>query len=111
MSGCSIPVIGDCDAPINYGESIDLTFNYQNEDGTPINLSSATVGVFSSTPPVIKDKAIVTITDALRGEVRFFLGREDALQLRRGRNNRFSIQVVFGAESDDVTPEIYIQVA
>lgn len=109
---CSTPtVIGaSCDDQINYGESIDLTFVYKNEDDTPIDLTSATVSVFSSVPDIIKEEAVVTVSDAVNGEVRFFLDRTSALELRRGRNNRFRLQTIFGSESDDVTPDIYIQV-
>lgn len=104
-------VIGDsCDDQINYGETIDLEFTYTNEDGTPIDLSTSTVSIFSSSPAIIKDAASITITDAPNGEVRFLLGRDDATQLRRGRNNRFRVQMIFGPDSDDVTPDIYLQV-
>lgn len=110
---CGGPVVigASCDDQINYGESIDLEFAYKNEDGTPMDLSSATVSVFSSSPSVIKDSASVTVSDAANGKVRFYLGRTHAIDLRKGRNNRFALQVVFGPESDDVTPDIYLQVA
>lgn len=104
-------VIGDsCDDAINYGETVDLQFVYTNEDGTPINLSSASVSIFSSSPEIIQSAATISITDAPNGVVRFLLGRDDALGLRRGRDNRFRVQMIFGSESDDVTPDIYLQV-
>lgn len=112
MSCCGPTTIGaSCDDQINYGESIDLEFTYKNDDDTPIDLTSTTVSVFSSTPAVIKDAATVTVTDAVNGKVRFFLDRTNALLLRRGRNNRFTLQAIFGSQSDDVTPDIYIQVS
>lgn len=108
---CDPAVLGaTCDDQINYGETIDLEFTYQNEDGTPTDLSSASVSVFWSNPEVIKDKAVVTITDAPNGVVRFLLSKDDALELRKGRNNRFRLQTIFGADSDDVTPDIYLQI-
>ncbi len=109
---CCGPIVigGSCDDAINYGETIDLEFAYKNEDDTPIDLSSASVSVFSSSPEVIKDRATITIIDAPNGKVQFLLDRDDALELRRGRNNRFRVQMIFGPTSDDVTPEIYIQV-
>lgn len=111
MTCCGPVIIGaTCDDQINYGETIDLLFTYENEDGTPIDLSSSSVSVFSATPEVIKDKASVTISDPENGQVRFVLDRDDALDLRRGRNNRFRIQMIFGPDSDDVTPDIYLQV-
>lgn len=111
MTCYKTPIIGaTCDDQINYGETIDLTFTYTNEDGSPMDLSTATPSIFSSTPAVIKDAAVLTVTDAAAGKVRLLLQRDDALQLRRGRNNRFRIQMIFGSESDDVTPDIYIQV-
>lgn len=109
---CGAPVvIGDsCDDQINFGETVDLEFSYTNEDGSPIDLSSASVAIYSSTPDVIQSRASITITDAVNGKVRFLLGRDDAVELRRGRNNRFRVQMIFGAQSDDVTPDIYLQV-
>ena len=108
---CNPPVIGaTCDDQINYGETIDLQFTYSDEDKNPVDLSAATVQVFSSAPDIIKDAARVEITDAPNGKVRFLLHREDALSLRQGRNNRFQLQAIFGDDSDDVTPDIYIQV-
>lgn len=104
------PVIGaTLEDQINFGESIDLIITYKNGE-VPIDLTGATVSIFAAAPPVIKTQAAVTISNASLGKIRFFLGRDDALALRRGRNNWFRLQVVFGAESDDVTPEIYIQV-
>lgn len=111
MTCCEPVVLGaTCDDQINYGETIDLQFTYQNEDGTPIDLSTATVRVFSATPSIIETGAQVTIEDPANGVVRFLLDRDDAKALRRGRNNRFTLQAIFGSESDDVTPDIYIQV-
>ena len=111
MTCCEPVVLGTtCDDQINYGETIDLLFTYENEDGSPIDLSTATVQVFSSSPDVIKEKAQITITDAANGKVRFLLDRDDAIHLRRGRNNRFRLQAIFGSQSDDITPDIYIQV-
>lgn len=111
MSCCGPVIIGaTCDDQINYGETIDLTLTYRNEDGSPIDLSSATPSIFSSSPQSIKDRAVISITDAEGGLVRLFLSREYALNLRRGANNRFRVQMIFGSESDDVTPDIYLQV-
>src|SRR5690554_6831192 len=107
MSSCTGPAI----IAVEYGESVDLELSYQNEDGTAIDLTSSVPSVFSSFPSIIKDAAQFTITDAVNGKARFFLDRNDALQLRRGRNNRFRLQMIFGSQSDDVTPDIYIQVA
>lgn len=108
---CPPVVLGaTCDDAINYGETIDLLFTYLNEDGTPTDLTTSTVAIFSSTPDVIKERATVTITDPTAGKVRFLLHRDDALNLRMGRSNSFRLQMIYGAESDDVTPEIYLQV-
>lgn len=108
---CSPAVIGaTCDDQINYGETIDLQFTYTDDNGDPVDLSTATVQVFSSTPSVIKDEATVTVTDAANGVVRLLLDRDSALSLRRGRNNKFRMQAIFSADSDDVTPDIYLQV-
>lgn len=108
---CDPVVVGaTCDDQINYGETIDLQFTYTNEDGTPIDLTSSTASVFSSSPDVIKDNAVVTISDAVNGIVQFILDKDSALLLRKGRNNRFRLQVIFGSQSDDVTPDIYLQV-
>lgn len=111
MACCETPVIGaTCDDQINYGETIDLEIVYRDESGTPLDLTSATPAIFSSSPDVIKDKAELTVTDGAAGKLRLLLRGADALQLRRGRNNRFRLKVVFGPDSDDVTPEIYLQV-
>ncbi len=108
---CGPAIIGaTCDDQIDYGETIDLIITYQNEDGTPIDLTSATVDVFSSLPPVIQTAAVITITDAANGKVRFLLHRDFATELKRGANNRFRLRAVFGPDSDDVTPDIYLQV-
>lgn len=109
---CSTPtVIGEtCDDQINYGETIDLLFTYEDENGTAIDLTSATATVESSTPDVIKEEAVLTVTDAANGKLRFLLHRDYAGDLRRGRNNFFRIKVVFGDDSDDITPDIYLQV-
>lgn len=111
MTCCGPLVIGaTCNDQINYGETVNLDFSYADENGTPIDLTSASVSVFSSVPDVIKASAVVTITDAANGKVNLVLHRDDALSLRRGTNNRFRIQTIFGPESDDVTPDIYLQV-
>ena len=108
---CTPIVIGaTCDDQINYGETIDLLFTYTDENGDPVDLSSATVQVFSSSPSVIMDEATVTVTEAVNGKYRLVLNRDQALNLRRGRNNKFRMQVIFGTDSDDVTPDIYLQV-
>lgn len=110
MSCFDALVIGaTCDDQINYGETIDLVFTYQDASG-PMDLTSATPTIFSSSPPVIQNSAVLEITDAPAGKLRILLHRDDALQLRRGRNNRFRVQMIFGADSDDVTPDIYLQV-
>lgn len=111
MTCCETPVIGaTCDDQINYGETIDLEFIYRDENGNPLDLTSATPAIFSSSPDVIKERAQLSVTDAAAGKLRLLLHRDDALLLRRGRNNRFRVQMVFGPDSDDVTPEIYLQV-
>ena len=108
---CGPLVIGaGCDDQIDYGETIDLAITYQNEDGTPIDLSDATVEVASSDPEIIRAAALVTVEDAASGQVRFLLRRDDAAQLRRGPRNSFRLRAIFGPDSDDVTPEIYLQV-
>lgn len=111
MSCCGPAVIGaTCDDQINYGETINLSLVYTDDAGNPIDLSSASVAVYSSRPDIIKNAGILTITDAQNGEVSFLLERDAAVQLRRGLNNRFRIQAIFGPQSDDITPDIYIQV-
>ncbi|GHA15071.1 hypothetical protein GCM10007989_07280 [Devosia pacifica] len=108
---CEPIVIGaTCDDQINYGETVDLLFTYTDENGDPVDLSSATPAIFSSSPDVIKADTEITVADAAAGKVRFLLDRTSALSLRKGRNNRFRLQVIFGADSDDVTPDIYLQV-
>jgi len=109
---CGDPIIiGDgCGAQINYGEAIELLFEYRNDDDTPIDLSTSSVSVYSSSPSAIKDSGAVDIVDAASGAVRFFLSAGAALNLRKGINNRFRIEVVFGDLSTDITPEIYIKV-
>lgn len=108
---CDIAVVGEtCDDQINFGESVDLNFEYKDENGDPMDLTSASVSVYSSTPDIIQEAAVLTITDAANGVVNFLLHRDYADQLRKGRNNFFRIQVVFADDSDDITPEIYLQV-
>lgn len=109
---CGSPIIiGDgCNTQINYGESIELFLEYRNEDDTPIDLSTSSVSVYSSSPSAIKDLGTVEIVDAEAGSVRFFLSAEDSLNLRKGINNRFKIETVFGDLSTDITPEIYLKV-
>lgn len=111
MSCCGPAVIGGtCDDQINYGETIDLSISYANENGTPIDLTTALVEVFSSVPELIKEKARISIADAAAGKVRFYLSAADAMGLRRGMGNRFALRATFGSQSDDVTPDIYLQV-
>lgn len=105
MACCEPAVI-----PVSYGESIDLQFTYLDENGVPLNLSSAVPHIYSSSPAAIKEDATFTVVDAVHGKARFFLGRDAAAALRRGRNNRFRLQMIFGPESDDITPDIYLQV-
>lgn len=108
---CTPVVIGaTCDDQINYGETVELLLTYTDENGAAIDLTTATVGVFSSSPSVIQSAAEITVTDGPNGKVRFLLHRDDALSLRKGRNNRFRLQAIFGPDSDDVTPDIYLQV-
>ena len=105
------PIVGATpDDQINYGETIDLVFTYTDEAGVAMDLTGATASIFSSTPAVIQAAAVLEITDAIAGQLRFLLHRDDALLLRRGVNNRFRIQMIFGNDSDDVTPDIYLQV-
>jgi len=112
MSQCGPVVVGaTCDDQINYGETIDLLFTYQDSNGQPIDLSTATAEVFSSNPDVIKNSASITIDSPALGQVRFLLSRDAAASLRIGRNNSFRLRVIFSAESDDVTPDIYLQVS
>ena len=109
---CGPLIIGSgCDDQIDWGETIDLTLQYQNEDGTPIDLSGATVRVYSSDPAIIKESAVVTIEDAAAGQVRLLLGRDHATGLMRGPRNRFRLQAIFGPDSDDMTPDIILQVS
>lgn len=109
---CGSPIIiGDgCGTQINYGEAIELFLAYRNEDDTPIDLTSSSVSIYSSSPSAIKDLGSVTIVDAVAGSVRFFLSAGAALNLRNGINNRFKIRTVFGDLSTDITPEIYLKV-
>lgn len=113
MGGCHEPVVlgATCDDQINYGETIDLQFTYLDANGEPVDLSTASVSIFSSSPSVIKDEMTITLTDAPNGKVRLLLDRDSALSLRKGRGNKFRVQAIFGPDSDDVTPEIYIQVS
>lgn len=94
---------------INFGESIELILTYEDEAG-PTNLTGATASIFASNPPVLKEECSVSVHDAAAGKIRMFLHRDHADKLRRGPNNWFRLQVIFSAESDDVTPEIFIQV-
>lgn len=110
-SSCSEIILGStCENQINYGETIDITFTYTDENGSPIDLTSAVPSIFSSTPDVIKNHASVTVSDAVNGKIRFLLLRDYAIDLRKGRGNRFRLQVIFGSESDDVTPDIWLQI-
>lgn len=112
MSQCGPVVVGaTCDDQINYGETIDLLFTYQDSNGQPIDLSTSTAEVLSSNPDIIKNSATVTIESASLGQVRFLLNRDVAMGLRRGRNNSFRLRVIFGENEDDVTPEIFVQVS
>lgn len=109
MSGVPAVIGSTVEDQVNYGETIDLTITYKDQGGL-IDLSQAVVTVSASVPPVIKLQAEITVVDAVNGKVRLLLHRDDALKLRRGRNNWFCLKAVFGTESDDVTPEIYIEV-
>lgn len=111
MNSCEQIIIGNtCDTQINFGETVDIIFTYTDENGAAIDLTSATASIFSSTPSVIQEEAEVTVSDAVNGKVRVLLRRADAVNLRKGLNNRFRLQVIFGSDSDDVTPDIWIQV-
>lgn len=105
-------IIGaDCDAPIRAGEEIDLRFYYKNEEGSAINLSTAAVSIVSASPDVIQAEAEVSVLDAASGVVRFLLGADASAALRPGTGNRFRLLVSFGAESNDVSPLIFIKVS
>lgn len=99
-----------CDAPIMRGEALDITFQYLNEDGSPIDLSTSTVVVASSSPAILKDAGQVSILDAAAGTVRLFLGAPDAGKLRPGTGNRFRLCAAFGSQGNDLSPEIFLQV-
>ncbi|MGU3493370.1 hypothetical protein ACLBXM_04940 [Xanthobacteraceae bacterium A53D] len=108
---CGPLIIGaGCGDQIDHGETIDLALTYQNEDGTPIDLTDAQVEVLSSDPDIIRTAAVVTVEDAAAGLVRVLLRRDDAAQLRLGPRNSFRMRAIFGPDSDDVTPDIYLQV-
>ena len=104
-------IIGStCSDVVRLGEALDLRFFYKNEDGSPINLTSSEVVVSSSSPGEIKDRAEVSIIDGPAGAVRVFLSAEDTLYLRLGPGNRFRLLATFGTGSNDLSPEIYVQV-
>lgn len=108
---CGPLIIGaGCGDQIDHGETVDLALTYQNEDGSPIDLTGAQVDILSSDPEIIRAAALVTVEDAAAGRVRFLLRRDDAAQLRRGPRNSFRLRAIFGPDSDDVTPDIYLQV-
>lgn len=108
---CGPIVIGDTpETQINYGETIDLVLTYKDQAG-PMDLTGSTVSIISSAPTSIKADAVVSVLDAEAGKVRLLLHRDDSKKLRMGRNNWFRLQAIFGENSDDITPEIYLQVS
>lgn len=110
-SNCDQIIIGStCEDQVNYGETIDITFTYKDQNGDPIDLTTSVPSIFSSYPSVIKDHSQLSVIDPSNGKIRMLLLRDHAKELKKGTANRFRLQVIFGSESDDVTPDIWIHV-
>ena len=90
---------------INKGECLNVTLDWDNEDGTPINITGRIFAVLESAPLFT---AVFTITDAVNGKVQMKV--EDTSMLGLGRVNRFRISMADGSGCLDTTPPIWIDV-
>lgn len=90
---------------INKGECLHVTLDWDNEDGTPINITGRTFTVFEAAPLFT---AVFTVTDAVNGKVEMQV--TDTSMLNLGRSNRFRISMSVDGGCVDTTPPIWIDV-
>lgn len=87
--------------------SLQVVFN-EDENGTPLVLTGATVTVRESRPAVLQE-ASITVDDASSGVCTMALTEAQAEQLGEGRVNWFRLEAQF-ADDNIVTPKIWINV-
>lgn len=91
---------------INRGECLRVQLAWQDEDGTPIDLTNAVLEITESSVPVAPE---FTVLDALAGEAELHIADTDAFRL--GRVDWIRIGMTpDGGTCPDTTPPIWIRI-
>lgn len=91
-----------------YGQSIDLTFNWRDAEGEPLNLEGYTAILGSTNSEIIRDHAVWSMVDAAQGITRMQLSSEFAKQLRTDYEIWFRAEVDRGDGTNLVLPKIKV---
>jgi hypothetical protein len=95
---------------VNPGESMRYRLTYKDDTDQPIELTGATVTVFKSNDPMLLENATVSVTNATLGIVDFEISGEFTVCWTPGLHRWFRVKMIYPSGSNDVTPQIWIQV-
>jgi hypothetical protein len=94
----------------NFGETLRFTAVYANTDLTDATVRVAVIANTVQAVPSALGNANLQIIDAASGIISFELSSDDASELYTGRNNWFRIELTFEDGSNEITPQIWINV-
>lgn len=94
---------------VNRFECLRKSCQWQNEDGTAVDLTGKTITVVDFYPPALGDMEI-TITDEEAGEFEIELAEADVAKLPSGMNSWFRLSLNTPGGCDDSTDRIGVNV-
>lgn len=95
---------------INKGESVHLNLTYNNSDGTPIDLTGATLLIPEALPAELLGGTVVVQGDPLNGNALLFIPASLSASMGAGKVNWIRISMETPEDVKDVSPKIWIDV-
>lgn len=102
-------MMSDCSITSTLGSCIDLEIVYQDDAGTPEDITDDTFDIYSASRPALTN-AVLTITDASVGKVHFHLAPEFSANLANGNINWFRIRRTKPDGCVQVSEQIWINI-
>lgn len=95
---------------ITKGSTLARDVNWVDENGDPLDLSSAVLSIIDANPPAIASEGTITATDSAGGISELYIPAAVIGSLPTGRIANFRVMAQFSVDSILVSPVIYLEV-